>query len=239
MSPSPPAEPAARYAFYFAPEPGHPLWEAGCTWLLRDPSRPERRFAEDGVPQRDWIEAPRRYGFHATLKAPMRLRDPAARGALVQAAARLARAHMPFRVPALGIALHRGFLALQPLAPLSRHHPLHRLADGVVTGLDAFRAPPSPEERARQQGKGLAPRQQALFERWGYPWVLDAWRFHITLSDELPPQQLGVHARLRQLARAHFAAALAEPLVCRSLCLFEQAAPGEPFVLSERLPFGG
>ena len=62
-----------RVAVYYAPEPSDPLWTAACAWLGWD--------AERGapVPQPDLLEiadltaSPRLYGFHATLKPPMRL----------------------------------------------------------------------------------------------------------------------------------------------------------------------
>ncbi|MFO0232177.1 MAG: hypothetical protein ACK51M_03795 [Burkholderiales bacterium] len=54
---------APRYATYWVPAPGHPLWTAGCTWLGRDP----RDGGAPGSPARGHVAAPWRYGVHATL----------------------------------------------------------------------------------------------------------------------------------------------------------------------------
>ena len=92
-----------RYAIYYAPEPGSELAAFGAQWLGRDPEtgatieqpvllgvRPER-LAEITA-------APRLYGFHGTLKAPMHLargRDPDALRRLVRD---LAGRHRPFEI---------------------------------------------------------------------------------------------------------------------------------------------
>jgi hypothetical protein len=52
-----------RYAVYYAPDPQHPLAQAGCAWLGRD----ARALAPLTLPACDLVRAPWRYGFHATL----------------------------------------------------------------------------------------------------------------------------------------------------------------------------
>lgn len=226
--PAPPPA-AIRYALYFAPAPEHPLWRAGCAWLGRDPAEP----LAPPAPPPPHRAAPWRYGFHATLKPPQRLRDAGDAAALIAAAQALAAAHAPFELPALAVAPLGDFLALRPREPLARGHALWRLADACVQELDAWRAPPDAAEAARRAALRLDEEQRALLARWGYPHVLERWRFHLTLSDHAPPPALA------EQARAHFAAALAAPLRCEDLCLFVEPAPGAPFVLSRRFRLGG
>ncbi|TMV43101.1 DUF1045 domain-containing protein, partial [Thioclava sp. BHET1] len=121
-----------------------------------------------------------------------------------------------------GLALHRigGFLALTPRGDTS---PLARLAAEVVERLDRFRAPAPEAELARRRGKGLSPRQEALLMRWGYPYVMEEFRFHLTLTGSLPPEMaMATEAALAPL----LAPILPEPFEIRELCLFGEAEDG-------------
>lgn len=218
-----------RAALYWAPEVADPLHAAGSAWLGRD--------AETGASlplpdDRAAVTADARgYGLHATLKPPFRL----AHGwnAFMEDAHAFAARLAPFGLPPLAVMDLKGFLVLRETAPCAA---LHALADAAVTELDAHRAPPPPEELARRRKPGLSPRQEAHLADWGYPYVLDEWRFHVTLTRRLDEEE-----RPRWLAEAQ--AALAEaagrPRVVREVCVFTQAAPGAPFLIAERLPLAG
>lgn len=214
---------AARHAVYFVPPDSHPLSEAGKTWLQ---------------PQRPHTVAPRRYGFHATLKPPMRLADGVDDTTLHRRVAALAASLQAFDMPPLQVGWLGAFLALRPVQPVPPEHPLQALADACVTQLDDLRAPPTPGELARRQPQHLGPRQRELLQRYAYPHVLDEWRFHMTLSD--PLADLGndqAHAVARQ-AREHFAAALRVPLRCEQLALCVEPRPGADFELRCRFALG-
>lgn len=215
----------SRYALYWAPPAAHPLWAAGCDWLGRD--------AATGLcsPPRPHTNAPRRYGFHATLKPPLRLRAGVDAQAFLQAAAALAARTPAFDMPALEVAWLAGFLALRPVQTLPPQQPLRRLADACVAGLDAWREPPDEIELSRRAA-GLDDAQAARLRRWGYPHVFEGWRFHMTLSDTLPAADPALEAA----ARAHFAPALAVPLRCEEVSVFVEPAAGQPFRLLRRLP---
>lgn len=221
-----------RYAVYFAPEPDHPLWVAGSAWLGRD-ARPGKSL---GGPPAPWARSPWHYGFHATLKAPMTLlpdKDPAAFIADVTA---LAQRHPPFVMPALEVQALGAFLALRPLIPVPQDHPLQILGNDCVQALDGWRAPLSAADRVRRERQGLDDEQRTLLERWGYPHVLHRWRFHLTLSDALAPDQReGVQDR----AVGHFEQALATPLFCNEIAIFVEPAPRRPLVWVHRCPLAG
>ncbi|MBO9512567.1 MAG: DUF1045 domain-containing protein [Variovorax sp.] len=227
-----------RYAIYWAPDAAHPLWAAGCRWLGRDPSLP---MGMDGLepPHPDIVATPARYGFHATLKAPIRLAAGTSFADLRQAAAALAGRHRVFDMPALGVAWLQDFLAVRPLAPLDAAHPLRRLADACVAELDAFRAPAPADEIARRAAQAADAASLARIERWGYAHVFDAWRFHMTLSDPFGDPNAEPARRLEHDARAWFSHSLAQPLRCTALCIFHEPAGSAPLRLVERLPLGG
>ncbi len=220
----------ARYALYYAPPPKHPLWRAGCDWLQRDPSTPAAP-----PPKRSHVHEPWRYGFHGTLKPPMRLAEGRDATSLHEAIAQLAQRTPRFDMPPLQVQWLGTFLALRPVEALSRKHPLHRLADDCVVQLDPWRAPPTPEEMHRREKLSIDDEQRELLQRYGYPHVMGRWRFHMTLTDALPADDR-LRANLRREAEQHFAAALAEPLVCDAICLFVEPAPGKPFLLAQRWP---
>lgn len=220
----------SRYAIYWAPEHGHALWRAGCEWLGRDPE--DARCVHEA---RGHTAEPRRYGFHATLKAPLRLRESVSPDQLEGALAALAAGMPRFPMPPLEVTTLSGFVTLRPTFVVDAHHPLRRLADACVRELDAFRAPMDDAELARRSA-GLADTQRELLARWGYPQVFDHWRFHMTLSDSLPADAQAERDAIVEDARRHFLAALSLPLACESVSLFVEPAPGEPFVLARRFP---
>jgi len=222
---------AARYAVYWTPEPDHTLWQAGCEWLARVPSSPVLMW-----PARDATAEPRRYGFHATLKAPMRLHPERDATSLVDAVRALAERTRRFVMPALRIDWLAGFLALQPRQHLLPSHPLRELADACVRELDPWRAPPTDAELQRRLADpSLDDTQREAITRWGYARVFDHWRFHMTLTDTLADTDPQRDTLLRN-AQQHFAAALAEPIGCASLCIFAEPAPDAPFLLTHRFP---
>src|SRR5262245_21221904 len=136
----------------------------------------------DGGAPPEHAQQPWRYGFHATLKAPFRLRDRSDAKYLCRDVRHLALSCKDFAMPPLTVAWLDGFLALCPAASVLADHPLWRIADRCVTELDAWRAPLGEAERRRRERQMTAPVQQQLIEAWGYPHALAHWRFHMTLS---------------------------------------------------------
>lgn len=229
---------AYRHAIYWAPPREHPLWRAGCAWLGRDPETGET-FAPpllDGLDRARHAAIttePRRYAWHATLKPPFRLSAGATEASLDAAIARFAAARSAFPAPALAVNLLAGFLALTPSAPGAR---LDALAAECVAAFDPFRTPADPDELARRRRAGLSARQEGLLARWGYPYVLEEFRFHLTLTARLPS---GEAEALRRALALHLADALAEPVMIDAIALYAEPAPGAEFLLLRRYPFGG
>lgn len=225
--------PGARLALYWAPDLDDPLHRAGSSWLGRD-AQTGARLPQPAVPGHDLAALtadPRGYGLHATLKAPFRLRVSWAEA--MDAAAGLAARLRPFDLPPLAVGDLEGFLALRETASCP---PLRALADASVEALDGCRAPPDAAELARRRRARLSPEQEINLSRWGYPYVFGEWRFHVTLTRRLSS---GEKAAVLPAAEAHLRESLGHGRRVSSVCLFTQAAPGAPFLIAERLLFGG
>jgi putative phosphonate metabolism protein len=226
-----------RCAIYWAPPTASALAEFGARWLGRDAER--GTVPQVSLPEVDpaWLATvtadPRHYGLHATLKPPFRLADGRTRDGLVEALARFAAATAPVAGPPLVLRRLGRFLALVPdgAAPA-----VTALAAALVAAFDDFRAPPGVAELARRRAHRLSPAHEANLARWGYPYVMDEFRFHVTLSGALDGPTLDrLEAILAPLA-ASFAAA---PLTIGGLALFEQPDAGVPFALTQRFALAG
>lgn len=175
-----------RYAIYYTPPQGS-MAEFGASWLGWDAAAGIEVSPPD-VPGLNPAEiaaitnTPRKYGFHGTLKAPFRLAGGTTPDALTAAVAALATRLEPVTLDGLVPARLGGFLALVPEGDASA---LSDLAARIVTDLDAFRAPSSDADLARRRKSGLSERQEANLVTWGYPYVMEDFRFHMTLTGRL------------------------------------------------------
>jgi putative phosphonate metabolism protein len=228
-----------RYALYYAPRPGDALAVSAAQWLGRDPetgqTRPLRAVHGLSLERLAEITAePRLYGFHGTLKAPIALADGLFEREFLEAVGRFAAGCRPFSVPSVELAELSGFLAL---VPARRCIELHELADQCVVEFDEFRRPADEAELAKRRAAELSPRQDELLMRWGYPYVLEQWRFHLTLTGRLPnPAE---RTLITNVLRQRFAGFLDRPLPIADLCVFRQPGPGRPFTVQARFRLGG
>ncbi len=217
-----------RFAIYFAPSKQDPLWGLGSSWLGRDArsgyavSQPDLLDAAGGD-LAAITEGPRFYGFHATLKAPFCLKRGLLLGALEERCKRLAAEMEAVPEVTLEVSELTGFLALMTASPSVA---LHSLAAACVESFDDLREPLSTEERRRYHGPGLTEVQAALLDRWGYPYVMEEFRFHMALTSRLSKPNRG---EVKALARDHFAAALDQPLAVDAISLFAQPDDETPY----------
>ena len=226
----------ARAAVYLAPREDSRLWTTAAVWLGRDTAAGVSRQR----PRLDWISdeeaaaitaEPRRYGFHGTLKAPFALASGKTLAALDSTLSAFAKTRKSFRVP-LKVDVLEGFIALRPQDEAAA---LAALADACVETFDPFRAPSPPEDLARRRKAALTPRQDELLIRWGYPYVFETFRFHMTLTGRLDTARRNA---VRTGLEALFDPALSEPIAFDSICLFCQPSRDAPFRLIRRHVFG-
>jgi putative phosphonate metabolism protein len=174
----------ARYAIYFVPAAESDLYRFGRSILGYDCYAGEDVPFEDDLDLSagDWRELtnePRRYGFHATLKAPFHLASNCTETQLTDALLSFAKSgHQETRFEP-GIRALGDFIAIVPreASPL-----LNALANACTITFDAFRAPMTAHERERRAVSRLSASQVQNLDRWGYPYVFEDFRFHMTLT---------------------------------------------------------
>ena len=231
------SEQVPRYAIYFAPGGGDPLWRFGSHCIGYD--------AETGkdcpVPQSmtlsqddwgAWTQEPRRYGFHATLKAPFHLADATAEDDLIESLGQFAAARNAFCLQDMDVRAIGNFVALTPLNPPAE---LQDLARDCVTYFDRFRAPLSESDIARRLATPLTPRQKELLQTWGYPYVMEQFRFHMTLTSSLP--DIARATMVAELERRYREEVRRTDLFINGFALFRQDTRDSRFRIKQRFLF--
>ena len=210
-----------RYAIYYVPAPDSGLHRFGAHLLGYDAFSGEDLPFPDGILQAtpDWREQtsdPRKYGFHATLKAPMSLAPGKTEVELLATCAAFAATPraIPVIQPVMGSI--EGFVAVIPVDPPPQ---LIRLAADCVSEFDSFRAPLTEADRARRNPSQLTPRQREQLDRWGYPYVMEDFRFHMTLTGRLTA---GPRESVMAMLKHRFAALDLQTLAIDCIAVFRQ-----------------
>ena len=221
-----------RYAVYYAPREGAFAYRAN-EWLGREPGNhrdlPQPILPGIGDP-REITAEPRRYGFHGTIRAPFRPAKGVSEARVRAAVSDLAARRAPVVCDGLQIEVLHGFVAL---TPLGCEAALLDLGAAVVEATNSLRAPLTPAEIARRRPDRLSPRQRELLDCWGYPHVMEEFRFHLTLTDRLDQPE-----PIRAALEGYFAPVLPRPFVIEDLCLFGEDAAGR-FQLLHRYALTG
>jgi hypothetical protein len=219
----------ARYAIYYIPEPKTTLAALGSALLGRDSEKGKAIPQADltGFSQQSLFDLTadvRRYGLHATLKAPFFLKKGMTEHDLLLSAARFVMGRQNITLPRIELARISSFVALVP----SREGPkgleaiedINTLAADAVVFFDPFRATPSEQELARREAQKLTVRQRALLVEWGYPYVFDEYRFHITLTDKLHDSEEA--RRMEESLHSYFSLACNEETAISGICVCKQ-----------------
>ncbi len=230
-----------RYALYLAPSPDSDLWRFGCDVIGRDALTGAacEGFAPEGHDPESWrtlTSNPRRYGFHATLMAPFRLRADLDLVDLMDHIAAFAQIQAPFDAG----HLHMGAMATDDgrafvvLKPQGRSKPLHALEQAAVRTLDKVRAPLTEDERRRRNVSRLTPRQRYYLEAWGYPYVIDEFRPHFTLTNAVPdPTRL-----VKSLEQDFSLRVASRTMGIDAVTLFGETTPGGEFRIVRSFALG-
>ena len=213
-----------RLGAYFTP--GDTAFaDAGAAWLGWDIRRGEACTA----PYPQYVKRPCKYGFHATLKPPFRLAAGHSLKELQKATEHLASTQAPVALEALNVSRIGSFFAFTPNLP---NTPLQNLAADVVRALDTFRAAPDEDEIAKRVTPNMTEDQMRNLQAWGYPYVMESFRFHMTLSGPIPKRDAETClSRIEQ----HFKGTVPETVSLDALTLVAERVDGNFFEV-ERYP---
>jgi hypothetical protein len=226
-----------RYGIYYVPARDTPLAEFGSAILGYDLERgaERERLNVPGLAEGQLARLTgraRRYGFHATLRAPFALPAGRSRIDVLKFAADVADRCHPVEISGLEVAMLGRFAALTPQRACPE---LNALAAAFVEGLDLLRAIEA-RDAAKWPPAKLSNRQTELLNAWGYPYVFDQYRFHMTLTDPIPAQLAGtIHDALRRAA----ADIVGKPLTIDAVAVVEETEPTAPFRAIARLRLRG
>lgn len=208
-----------RYAVYLTPVAGSTLERTAARWLGRS------AFAGDVAagpvaPPEAGIAEPARYGFHATMRAPFSLRDDVDQATLVTAFREFAAVEPAASVALTPEIIHH-FVALTAVDESA----VSAAAERTVLAFEPFRMALSAADRERRRPDRLDARERELLDAYGYPYVMERFRFHMTLTGSLSADAMAV---AHPAAMAHFEPLLPgpHPLV---FALFREDKPGGPF----------
>jgi putative phosphonate metabolism protein len=224
---------APRYAIYYAATPDSPLTRFGAQLLGYDAYSGQDLPFPDGIVEAvpDWREVtgdPRKYGFHATLKPPLTLADGNNEADLLTACETFAGT--PRSIPTINpvVSAIGDFIAI---VPSQCSDELEQLAADAVTAFDGFRAPLTQQDRARRKPERLTPRQRDHLDRWGYPYVMEEFRFHMTLTGRLPDDR---RETILAILRERFAALDLATLAIDGIAIFRQPDANSRFRIMQR-----
>ena len=227
-----------RYALYFTPPADDPLTQTAAAWLGRDAFHGrDLPIGKTGTFPTEVFHGltadPRRYGFHATIKAPFSLANDRSEADLVEAFDRFCSAQPAFDIPSVVVDQLGPFFAI---VPADTHKPLQDFAAAAVEAFEPFRAPLSDADVARRKPERLSEAQRDNLMRWGYPYVMDEFRFHMTLSG---PVETHLAPAMKALATECFSSFTQRPIRISGLALFVEPERCAPFTVHTWKPLTG
>lgn len=227
-----------RYALYFTPPASDPLTLAAQRWLGRS-AFTGAALEQPGVGGLDATTLagltadPRRYGFHATLKAPFTLAEGRNEAELIAEIGRFVAEADPFDIPELIVGRLGSFFAL---VPGDHCDALQAFSAEVVRRFERFRAPLSSADIARRKPDALNAAERQNLVQWGYPYVFDEFRFHMTLTGRVQTER---HDAVERVLLDQFSDFHGRPLPVTGLALFREPSRGADFTVHSLFPLGG
>lgn len=228
----------ARYAIYYTPPRNSLLESAGTHWLGRTAIRYGQIPKEipEGFLKQEYyqlIESPRWYGFHGTIRAPFELVKNITPDEFIKEVGNICAAHSPFNISGLSISCFGGFLAL---TPSSSYPELVKLHSDLIRKLNSLRPALSRFDLKRHMDKQLSERQERLLRRFGYPFILEEFKFHMTLTGKIEDRVRRLYKeKLEHILNPY----LTEPVPVHEVSIYMQPDRKTPFTEVTRVPLTG
>ena len=224
----------SRYAVYFSPPEESDLSKFASSWLGWDAQNAKKilhPIFKDLVS--DITELTKKqscYGFHGTLKPPFSLVETKNESELKAAILELSQSIRKFEISAVSLQLLNGFAAI---VATNENDEIKNLAKKCVQELDSFRQPESLEKFQKRRSTGLSQNEEFYLQRWGYPYVMGSFRFHMTLTRRLNPEE---SRNVMAVLTAELSKILSTTLPIRDICLFGESHTSGNFQIIQRFP---
>ena len=211
----------SRFAIYFVPPESNDLTRFTASWFGWDVYKgikvdyPVLHNLNYDI--KEITNTPSKYGFHGTLKAPFSLVPNKTIDDLKLSLSMLSRSIKKFLIPSICLREISGFIAIVPTV---QNQSINFLARKCLEGLDCFRDAEPPEILNKRRSAGLSSSEERHLLKWGYPYVLDDFRFHLTMTGKLTPK---VSKNVFSVLSSELQAALNAPLPINKICLFGES----------------
>ncbi len=176
-----------RYAIYYVPSENSELDLFGKCWLGWDPYKGEETTKSDlsKLPSfkkfSSLVLTPKQYGFHGTIKAPFKLKNEYTYNDLENKVREISKQIHSFYFDQLIIEKLGNFIGLIPTNNLK----VNAVSNKFVEELDYLRDELSESEIKKRKPHKLTSNQKQMLFKWGYPYVFDEFKFHLTLTSKL------------------------------------------------------
>ena len=176
-----------RYAIYYVPSENSELDLFGKCWLGWDPYKGVETTKSDlsKLPSfkkfSSLVLTPKQYGFHGTIKAPFRLKNEYTYNDLENKVREISKQIHSFYFDQLIIKKLGNFIGLIPTNNLK----INAVSNKFVEELDYLRDELSESEIKKRKPHKLTSNQKQMLFKWGYPYVFNEFKFHLTLTSKL------------------------------------------------------
>ncbi len=189
----------SRFAIYYAPPKGSVLEEFGKYWFGWDPlvakfiNNKQRinylnRFGIKNLKSIDNnILMAKKYGFHGTLIPPFKLNNNYNRKKLFKKIEVVAKKYKKFNFYKFKLKKIDNFYAF---VQSKKNNNINKLSNRLVRELFKFRSPLTKKEIDRRNPSKLSKLQLSILYKWGYPYLMSQFNFHMTLASEVSGNKL-------------------------------------------------
>ena len=198
----------SRYAIYYAPPKESSLEEFGRYWFGWDPLNAKlinnkqrinylNGFGIKNLKNIDKnVLIAKKYGFHGTLIPPFKLNKNYSTNLLFKKTEDIAKKFKKFKFYKFKLKKMNNFYAF---VQNKKNNNINKLSNRLVRELFKFRSPLTKKEIDRRNPSKLSKLQLNILYKWGYPYLMSEFNFHMTLASEVTGNKL--YLELKKIER--------------------------------------
>ena len=189
----------SRYAIYYAPPKESSLEEFGRYWFGWDPLNAKlinnkqrinylNRFGIKNLKNIDKnVLIAKKYGFHGTLIPPFKLNKNYSTNKLFKKTDEIAKKFKKFKFYKFKLKKINNFYAF---VQNKKNSNINKISNRLVKELFKFRSPLTKKEIDKRNPSKLSKLQLNILHKWGYPYLMSEFKFHMTIASEVTGNKL-------------------------------------------------